>query len=294
MHVFFLLVLLFVPPVFAANPAGSPTGTTPAEINANFPATIRQNLAGSAGSERFARLTDHEVLKLTQSYTAANNGDPYDLVLSDPVQSARYLKVAAEIAPRPLRPRFGGGARGGGHVARQKVAAPFVPNVGMTLDEIYLVYRTGLGMTVTASLYSTAYFVGINVSTAWGVGWFMGKQVSYLLQNYAPDADNAIGQTLAVLFDPSDPTKLRVWNALLLSGFSSTYANTNPGGGNPGYNQPPATTPSAPPQGAPGVPEPHGTITIAPPLPGFQFNPHGYPDDVCADIAWSSYDGAHC
>jgi hypothetical protein len=270
-----------MPAAFAANPPGSPTGSTPAEINVSFPATIRQNLAGSAGSERFALLTDHEVLKLAQAYTFAN-GDGHDLaaVLSDPVQRARYLRVAQEIAPaptltpRPVLPR-------GGRVARQKAAPPLTPNIGMTLDEIYAVYRTGTAMTVTASLYSTAYFVGLNVSTAWGVGWYTGKGVSYLLQNYAPTADNAIGQTLAVLIDPSDPTKLRVWNALLLSGFGSAY------GGAP--SQGPVSGPPAPPiMASPpvmaGPPQPTPTITIEPAPTSPPVYWPGLPPDVRASI----------
>jgi hypothetical protein len=263
-------------PCFAAN------ATTPQEINAQFPALIRQNLAGFTGSERFSRLTDHEVFKLAQAFSVSD-GDPHDLAttISDPVQRARYLKAAEEISPRVVRPRRGGG---GGRervvIPRQKVAA-FVPNVGMTLDEIYFGYRTT--MVMEAALYSTAHFAGINLSAAWGFGWYTGTAVSYLLQNYAPAADDVIGHTLAVLLDRNDPTFLKVWNALLLSGFSSTYGQ----GGGGGNNSPPRAPPAPLPM--PAVPQPHWTVTPEPaPTPWSDLPPdvrqticHNVDQDAC-------------
>jgi hypothetical protein len=265
----FGLVAFTALPAFAA---------TPADINADFPGLIAQNQA------HFSRLTDHEVFRLAQAYTFANHGDPYALaaVISDPVQRARYLKVAQEVqpvlTPRPVLPR---------HVPRRMAAGLLVPNVGMTLDEIYLVYRTGQSMTVTAALYETSYYVGLNVGVAWGVGWYTGSAVSYLLQNYAPGVDNGIGATLAFLMDGGRTVTLAQWNALLLAANAGSFG----GGGNPVYDPPHL---SAPPEipGAPGVPDPHGTITVEP-IPD-QYNPHGYPPGICEDIAWSTYDGAHC
>lgn len=268
---------------FAVDPAGGLLGTkpTPAEINAKFPGVIWQNLAASP--ERFSRLTDHEVFKLAQAYTYANHGDPYELVgvIRDPVQRARYLKVAADmvgaplVAPRPVRPIFGAGR----HLARQKIA--LTPNVGMTLDEIYLVFRTGQAMSVTAALYETSYFVGLNVSIAWGVGWYTGTAVSYLLQTYAPGVDNSIGATMAFLINGANTIAPAQWNALMLAANAARYGSPGVGGSSPGpIAAPPPPVMSGPP------PSRTPTITIEPPptpyyaAPDGQVYYPGMPDNV--------------
>lgn len=65
----------------------------------------------------------------------------------------------------------------------------FKPNVSMTLDEIYTGFR---GMTigetaVTAALYETAAYAGLQLTVAWGAGYGFGTGISNLMQTYAPD-----------------------------------------------------------------------------------------------------------
>jgi hypothetical protein len=284
-----------MPAAFAANPAGSPIGSTPAEINASFPATIRQNLAGSAGSERFALLTDHEVFKLAQAFSVSD-GNPHDLaaVIADPVQRARYVKAAAEIAPapvltpRPVLPR-------GGRLARQRAALPLTPNVGMTLDEIYMVFRTGQAMSVTAALYSTSYFVGLNISKAWGIGWATGSAISYLLQNYAPGVDNGIGATLAFLMNDAGHVIPAQWAALLLAADGARYGGAPSSGLVSG---PPAPPVMASPPVMAGPPQPTPTITIEPaptpyyPAPDGQLYYPALPPEVRDALCHNVLEGA--
>lgn len=71
----------------------------------------------------------------------------------------------------------------------QPMAGGFKPNVGMTLQEIYTGFR---GMVVgraavTAALYETTVYAGLQLSIAWSAGYSIGTGLTTLAQTYAPD-----------------------------------------------------------------------------------------------------------
>jgi hypothetical protein len=73
----------------------------------------------------------------------------------------------------------------------------------MTLEEIYLEFRTAPvgSLSPAGALAETAQFAGMRLSAAGWAGTQIGGAISWLIQNYAPELDNAIGATIATMFD---------------------------------------------------------------------------------------------
>ncbi len=74
----------------------------------------------------------------------------------------------------------------------------FQPNVDMTIMRIYQGFRSApIGASsIAASIYQTASYSSQHLSLAFGTGYAIGTGISYLLVNYAPSLNEAIGQML--------------------------------------------------------------------------------------------------
>lgn len=69
------------------------------------------------------------------------------------------------------------------------------PNVNMTLNEIYLNFRTAPvgSLGPAAAAYETTVYASRHLGVAYGAGYTIGTGISLLLQNFAPSVHMAIG-----------------------------------------------------------------------------------------------------
>jgi hypothetical protein len=76
-----------------------------------------------------------------------------------------------------------------------------VPTPDMTLNEIYLEFRTapGQALSIVSSIEETLTYVAIRSTSSFGAGYTVGSGASYLLENYAPDTNANIGGTVATM-----------------------------------------------------------------------------------------------
>jgi hypothetical protein len=75
-------------------------------------------------------------------------------------------------------------------------ASPSSVFLDYTIEEIYLTFRTAPvgSLSVSASVYMTATVAGAYLITAWTTGHYIGSGINSLINTYAPDLGNAIGE----------------------------------------------------------------------------------------------------
>ena len=195
-------------------------GTTPEAIQRNFIGVVTRNLANAGTAGRIARLSDRELDGIARH---AAQGTPVDRAAllklfatrldgaslvrvaqafgrapveaavrtyADPAtRSAFALGIAGLVAPPPE----GGG--GGGSYPR--------PNLNMTLEEIYLEFRTAPvgSLTPSAALAETAMYAGTWLYASYKVGQVVGDELHQLILTYNPSLDAAIGETIGSMIE---------------------------------------------------------------------------------------------
>lgn len=202
-------------------------GTTPAAIEHNFVGVVTRNLANAGTAGRIARLSDRELDGIARH---AARGAPVDRAAllklfatrldgpslvrvarafgrapveaavrtyADPATRTAFALGIAGLVPSP--PEGGGG----GGTTPYPSPSPPRPTVDMTIEEIYLEFRTAPvgSLSPAGALAETAQFVGMRLSAAGWAGSAIGTGISWLIQHYAPDLDNAIGATIATMID---------------------------------------------------------------------------------------------
>jgi hypothetical protein len=161
-------------------------GETPAEIQERFTQIIEQNIR-NADHDIVAALSDKELSDLVAAYQRRSAGKPDALlaILGSKASSASAVRVAnllsnaAAAAPEPT-------SNSG-------------PTIDMTLQEIYLEFRTAPvgSLSVRAALAETMVFAASRLAIAYTAGYEVGTGIRWLLVNYAPAVDNAIGAGVA-------------------------------------------------------------------------------------------------
>lgn len=202
-------------------------GTTPEAIHRNFMKVVTDNLANAGTASRVARLSDKELAAIArhaaQGTPAARAGllklfatrlDARALVRvarafgRAPTAAAVHAYadkstregfdqgVAGLMAPDPDE---GGGGGGGGTTS----PAPPRPTIDMTLEEIYLEFRTAPlgGLSVEASLAETAMFVGRYLRSPAGWGVAAGTTIHFLIEEFDPGLDDDIGGTIDAMIE---------------------------------------------------------------------------------------------
>jgi hypothetical protein len=164
-------------------------GESPTEVHARFAEIIEQNIR-EADRDIVAMLSDKELSDLVAAYRHETGGkaNPLIALLGSQASSASVDRVAdlvsrAAAAPEPT-------TNSG-------------PTLDMTLQEIYLEFRTAPvgALSVRAALAETAMFAGSRVAIAYTAGYEVGTGIRWLLVNYAPAVDNAIGAGVARAVD---------------------------------------------------------------------------------------------
>lgn len=184
-------------------------------MRAIFPQIVEQNVARlrPAAWGRYMRLaSDRELRELAMLYNADLNAQsrqgrllPMVAVRASDAELLRWGKAfgsmpvyeaVARFAPQKLA----GFERGisGALVADVPLNQSFTPNLDMTIMRIYQGFRAApIGASsIPASIYQTATYAGGHLVAAFSTGYAIGTGISYLLTNFAPSVNDAIGGTL--------------------------------------------------------------------------------------------------
>jgi hypothetical protein len=208
--------------------AAAVIGTTPDAVHSNFASVIEANFANGATETLIKRLSDKELAAIARRYqaVAGTQGTPLLKTLASRISDDGMVRVARAFDPQAVRaavtayapvsvrrsfdskmigvqpnllPGGGenGGGGGGGGTPPGTGASP-APTVDMTLDEIYLEYRTAPvgSLSPAGALSETAMFAGARLSAAAGVGYTIGTQINGLIDEYDPALGDAIGGTI--------------------------------------------------------------------------------------------------
>lgn len=210
----------------AGKAAAQVIGTTPEAIQRNFIGVIAGNLSNAGTGGRIARLSDRELAAIA---THAAQGVPAERagllkLFATRLDAAALVRVARAFGRAPVdaavhaysdravRDAYDSGVAGlisspdedgGGGGTTYPSPSPPRPTVDMTLEEIYLEYRTAPvgSLSPAGALAETAQFAGIRLSAAYWAGSEIGTGISWLIQHYAPQLDNTIGATIASMID---------------------------------------------------------------------------------------------
>lgn len=204
-------------------------GTTPEAIHRNFMKVVTDNLANAGTASRVARLSDKELGAIARHAAQGAPAERAGLLklFATRLDARALVRIARAFGRAPTAaavhayaekatratfdrdvagfrappPDEGGGT--GGATTPYPSPSPPRPTVDMTLEEIYLEYRTAPvgSLSPAGSLAETAQFAGLRLSGAWGTGYAVGTGISWLIQNYAPNLDDAIGGTIATMID---------------------------------------------------------------------------------------------
>lgn len=207
--------------------AGTILGTTPQEIKARFATIQEMNFQGTHDPEAMlSRLSDKELSRIAAFYNESNtNSRPHLLnILARRVSSPSLVRVSRafgsaavaqavkESAPAATQMAFvhdlaaAKGAIPTTAATIQSTASPgyalmaagAAPNIDMTLEEIYLDFRTAPvgSLSVESALTETAFFAGSRLLPAAAVGTAIGTELNNVIDQYDPELGDAIGGTI--------------------------------------------------------------------------------------------------
>ena len=225
-------------------------GTTPDAIERNFIGVVTRNLANAGTASRVARLSDRELDGIARH---AAQGAPVDRaallkLLATRLDGTSLVRVAHAFGRAPveaavrtyadpaaraafalgiagLMPPPPDGNGGGGSYPR--------PNLNMTLEEIYLEFRTAPvgSLTPSAALAETAMYAGTWLYASYKVGQAVGNDLHQLILTYNPSLDVAIGATIGSMIEnflmSTDAVQQGHYEAAFddLFGFSVTWSS---------------------------------------------------------------------
>jgi hypothetical protein len=198
-------------------------GRTPAEIDRNFIGVVTRNFESGGAAGRVARLSDHELSAIAEIVARGPGSERAGLlkVFATRMDAQSLLRVARAFGREPVtaavnayatpevREDFDrmsvldGGEEGGGGDSPYPSPSPPRPTIDMTLREIYLEYRTAPvgSLSPSASFAETAMFAGERLSKAGAAGAAIGTAIHYLIEEFAPELDDAIGGTIGAMLD---------------------------------------------------------------------------------------------
>ncbi|MDQ7994610.1 MAG: hypothetical protein AAGC76_02020 [Luteibacter sp.] len=149
------------------------------------------------------RLDDAALARVAKAFGREQVAEAVRTYATPDVQSAFAVRAAA-MQPAMLPPPGGGGGGGGsgGGNPPGTTAGPS-PTFDMTLEEIYLEFRTAPvgSLSVEASLAQTTIFAGGAVYLSYKTGDQVGTQINGLIDKYDPSLGDAIGGTVAGSID---------------------------------------------------------------------------------------------
>lgn len=213
-------------------------GTTPEAIHRNFLKVVTQNLANAGTATRVARLSDRELAAIARHAAQGAPSERAGLLklFARRLDARALVRIArafgrapteaavhayagratrdafdGEIAGIIAAPDDGGGDTGGtGGTGGTGTTGGAIggstyprPNLNMTLEEIYLEFRTAPvgSLSPSASLAETSMYAGGWLYASWKVGNWLGDGIYALISTYAPGLDAAMGNTIASVIE---------------------------------------------------------------------------------------------
>jgi len=133
---------------------------------------------------RLAKFFGHAEMRAAVSHVA-----PKKLRSFEAVSSAAFLAPVAGAALKSVPIMMRTSSAGGVGEAGVMASGSFTPSVSMTLEEIYLGFRSMQvgSMAVTGAIYETAAYAGIELYAAWTGGYWFGGEITGLMIKYEPD-----------------------------------------------------------------------------------------------------------
>ena len=109
------------------------------------------------------------------------------------------------------------------------------PTLDMTLNEIYLEFRTAPIGSVgpTAAIAETTAYSGIWLTLAWKTGTGLGNELNGLINTYDPSLGDAIGGTVAGMVDATNQSWSELQQGQYQASFDALFGYPISNSGNP-------------------------------------------------------------
>lgn len=165
---------------------------SPAQVDAAFVSNINANFGANPSvyvNTILAKLSPLELYQLESRYHAhrAQMLDTWIATYGTPITRSLWAEAATNTSVQSSTTT---------RMAIQHAGAD--PSLDYTLEELYLDFRTASGgMSVSAAMGETFLFLGFRLSLFGSAGYTVGTGVSWALEEWAPDANVAIGGTIA-------------------------------------------------------------------------------------------------
>lgn len=201
-------------------------GSNSAEIHQKFAAIQELNFSKPNARLIMSRLSDKELNDIAVLYNRSshNNGNNLLRILAKRLDAGSLTRVAkvfggvatqqavvtyaassvqkdflTKMAAIPSVPAF---AKTSLTTEVAPMAGP-VPTSDMTLQEIYLEFRTAPvgSLSPASALSETLMFSGARLAAAWGVGYAVGTGIHNLIETYDPQFNVVLGGTIQQAFD---------------------------------------------------------------------------------------------
>lgn len=193
-------------------------GTDRAAVEAKFAANIEANFQ-RAPETLLGRLSDKELAAIFRHYgeKKALEGSPLLKTLASraSAQSLTRLRTVTDAAAVDRSVAAFADSKVQASYATESTAHPYVsaiqpmqgpaPTIDMTLDEIYLEFRTAPVGSVgpAAAVAETGMYASVYVGAAWVTGTAVGTQINNIITTYDPSLSDTIGGTIAGMVDAS-------------------------------------------------------------------------------------------
>lgn len=193
-------------------------GTDRASIEAKFATNIEANFQRSPET-LLSRLSDKEIAAIFRHYNQNKglDGSPLMKTIASRVSAESLVRLRTIAGPAVVDNAVSSFAEVSvrANYTSQAVARPYVskvttmsgpaPTIDMTLEEIYLEFRTAPVGSVgpAAAVAETGMFAGVYVGASWESGTVVGTQINNIITEYDPSLGDAIGGTLAGIVDSS-------------------------------------------------------------------------------------------
>lgn len=217
-------------------------GVTPQEVSAKFSSNIEEDFKNGSTERMISRLSDKELADIAHIYGLANSNADNALLatLAKRLSDKSLLRVAATFGAEQTRQAVVRYAAPDvktsflknvafvtsvpSSITYSPMAGP-APNLDMTLRQIYLEFRleTVGGLSASASLSETAMYADGPLGWSAGAGTAVGYGINYLIETYDPSLSDAIGGTIAGMWDASKNAGSEVQKGHYQSAFDDLF-----------------------------------------------------------------------
>jgi hypothetical protein len=218
-------------------PTTSIQGNTPQEIHAQFASIIESNFRTGNAEKVIQNLSAKELNDLATRYRIESKvgTSPLLAIMATRLSDTSLVKIASAFGRDDVQAAVNTYASAEVKAAvtpelavlptASMVTPMAAPTVDMTIQEIYLEFRTApLGsLSVGGALSETAMFAGKDIAAAWWVGDAIGTQLSNAIQEYDPALDDAIGGTVSGMVNQIQGAANDVQQGELLKGVDDLF-----------------------------------------------------------------------